>query len=83
MFSIRFQRSIMITRHAHMRMLEREVDAHLLQEVIDSGEVRYRDATHLWIFKAFAARSDNLLCAVVVLEDALVVKTVMHHFEVI
>jgi hypothetical protein len=24
----------------------------------------------------------NLLCAVLVLEDALIVKTVMHHFEI-
>jgi len=59
MFSIRFQRTIMITRHAQMRMLEREVNARLLLEVIDSGEVRYRDATHLWVFKAFTERSDN------------------------
>jgi hypothetical protein len=32
LFSIRFQRSIMITRHAQMRMLEREVDAGLLKK---------------------------------------------------
>ena len=52
-------------------------------DVIDSGETRYRDAAHLWVFKEFSERSDNLLCAVLVLEDTLVVKTVMHHFEVI
>jgi L-asparaginase/Glu-tRNA(Gln) amidotransferase subunit D len=27
-----------------------------------------------------ADRADNLICAVLVLEDAVVVKTVMHHF---
>jgi hypothetical protein len=26
-------------------------------------------------------RSDNLLCAVLVMEDAVIVKTVMHHWE--
>lgn len=52
-------------------------------DVIDSGETRYRDATHLWVYKEFSERLDNLLCAVLVLEDRLVVKTVMHHFEVI
>ena len=83
MYSMRFQRTIVITRHAQVRMDERRIDTILLLGVIDSGETRYRDATHLWVFKDFIERSDNLLCAVLVLEDRLVVKTVMHHFEVI
>jgi len=44
--------------------------------------VKYRDDSHVWIYKAYAGRNDNLLCAAVVLESVLVVKTVMHHFEV-
>jgi hypothetical protein len=83
MFSTRFQRIIVITRHAQMRMDERGIDEALLLDVIDSGETRYRDTTHLWVFKDIRDRTDNLLCAVLVLEDQLVVKTVMHHFEVI
>lgn len=83
MFSTRFQRIIVITRHAQMRMDERGINEALLLDVIDSGETRYRDTTHLWVFKDFRERSDNLLCAVLVLEDQLIVKTVMHHFEVI
>jgi hypothetical protein len=38
-------------------------------------------AGHHWLYKHFADRDDNLLCAAVVLETALVVKTVMHHWE--
>ncbi len=53
----------------------------MLLDVIDQGETRYRDSTHLWAFKEFPERNDNLLCAVVVLEDAVIVKTVMHHFS--
>lgn len=82
MFSTRFQRDIVITRHAQMRMQARGIGEALLLEVIESGETRYRDAAHLWVFKEFSDRSDNLLCAVLVLEDKLIVKTVMHHFEV-
>jgi len=41
----------------------------------------YKDALHLWVFKSIAGRDDNLLCAAVVLENVLVVKTVMHHFD--
>ena len=64
-------------------MTERNISEPLLLEIIDSGESRYRDATHLWMFKEFPARQDNLLCAVLILENCIVVKTVMHHFTVL
>lgn len=83
MYSIRFQRRLVVTRHARERMVERDISDAMLIEVIDEGETRYRDATHLWAFKAFPERHDNLLCAVLVLEDAVIVKTVMHHFSVL
>lgn len=66
MYSTRFQRTIVIIRHAQMRMDERGINDILLLDVIDSGETRYRDATHLWVFKDFSERSDNLLFAVLV-----------------
>ena len=64
-------------------MAERDISEAILLEVIDSGETRYKDTTHLWAFKEFPARHDNLLCAVLVLKDCVVVKTVMHHFTVL
>ncbi len=82
MFSIRFQRRVIVSAHARMRMIERVISDAMLLEVIDSGETRYKDSSHLWAFKEFPERHDNLLCAVLVLEDCVVVKTVMHHFEV-
>ncbi len=83
MFSQRFQRPVVVSTHAKIRMAEREISDTMLLEVIDSGETRYKDTTHLWAFKEFPARHDNLLCAVLVLEDCVVVKTVMHHFTVL
>lgn len=62
-------------------MIERNVSDEMLLDVIDNGQTRYSDATHLWAFKDFPERDDNLVCAVVVIDDALVVKTVMHHFS--
>jgi len=53
-----------------------------LLDLIETGTVRYRDGSHGWIHKAYAGRDDNLLCVAVVLESVLVVKTVMHHFDV-
>jgi hypothetical protein len=83
MFSTRFQRPVLISSHAKIRMVERNISEAMLLEVIDSGDARYKDATHLWAFKEFPERRDNLLCAVLVLEDCVVVKTVMHHFTVL
>ncbi|MFT3777071.1 MAG: DUF4258 domain-containing protein [Ottowia sp.] len=82
MRSTRFQRPIIVTRHAAIRMAERGISDAQLLAVIDTGETRYRDETHLWAFKHLPERQDNLICAVLVLEDAVVVKTVMHHFEI-
>lgn len=81
MFSARFQRPIVVTAHARKRMEERSISEALLVELIETGDTRHRDATHLWVFKEFANRLDNMLCAVLVIEDVLVVKTVMHHFS--
>lgn len=83
LFSQRFQREVCITRHARERLRERSISEVLLLEVIDTGEARYKDETHLWAFKSFPERDDDLLCAVLVLEDRLIVKTVMHHFTVL
>jgi len=81
MFSTRFQRPIVITRHARERMARRCISEALIFEVVETGTAKYKDAAHLWLYKAIAGRGDNLLCAAVVLDDALVVKTVMHHFD--
>jgi hypothetical protein len=83
MYSARFQRPIVITHHVRLRMVEREISDAMLLEVVDSGETRYRDENHLWAFKDFPERNDNLVCAVVVLENAVIVKTVMHHFSIL
>jgi len=62
-------------------MSDRGVSDALLLDIIETGELRYRDQTRVWIAKRFADRTNNLLCAAVVLDTALVVKTVMHHFS--
>ena len=62
-------------------MDERHISEAELLAVIDTGETHYKDASHLWAFKHLAGRADNLVCAVPVLEDSIVVKTVMHHFS--
>lgn len=81
MFSKRFQLSVVATRHARQRMAERDIDEALLLDLIETGTVRHKDETHLWLFKHYEGRDDNLLCVAAVVQDALVVKTVMHRFQ--
>ena len=80
MYSLRFERTARITRHARQRMQQRQIDDGLLAELIEHGECRYKNSQHLWIADHFEGRDDNLICAAVVLETELVVKTVMHKF---
>ncbi|CAO1661381.1 DUF4258 domain-containing protein [Halomonas sp. NYA30] len=81
MYSKRFNREVHITRHARERMQQRGLNEAQLSELLETGKTRFKDETRLWIAKAFVQRTDNLICAAVVLEDQLIVKTVMHHFE--
>jgi Domain of unknown function (DUF4258) len=80
MYSTRFERPVVLTRHAALRMVQRTITEFELLSVIDTGETKRKDETHLWAFKQLEGRSDNLICAVLVLETSVVVKTVMHDF---
>jgi len=70
-----------VTRHAVGRMGQRNIADDLLLDLIETGMIKYEDSVRLWIFKAYEERDDNLICAAISLEDYLVVKTVMHHFD--
>ena len=81
MHSQRFERRVTVTRHAQERMKQRGISEADLLELLECGGVRYKDEIRLWVAKHFEGRSDNLICAAVILEEQLVVKTVMHHFD--
>ena len=40
-----------------------------------------KDQVHCWLWKAVPGRDDNLLCVAALVADAVVVKTVMNHFD--
>jgi hypothetical protein len=80
LFSTRFNLPVVLTMHARKRLLDRAISIEELMQVIDTGETRFKDPTHLWAYKNLPGRTENLVCAVLVLEDAVVVKTVMHEF---
>ncbi|MBF0192838.1 MAG: DUF4258 domain-containing protein [Magnetococcales bacterium] len=79
--SARFKRPVVLTKHGQARMVEREIPLQMVADLIETGDAIHKDERHLWIVKAFPERSDNLICAAVVMENLLVVKTIMHNWQ--
>jgi len=83
MFSHRFERNIRLTHHVHDRMAKRDVSEAMLLDPIETGEVRHKSETEIWIFKRYPERQDTLVCAAVSLTQAVVVKTVMVDWKLV
>lgn len=81
MLSARFGRTVVLTHHARTRMVEREVSVALLSEIIETGTAKWKDSTRLWLYLPSTDHGGALACVVAVLENVLVVKTVMVHFD--
>ena len=81
MYSLRFNLPVVLTEHARLRMAERQMDAALILEIIDTGIVKEAGVAHYWLYKHIANRTDNLLCITAVVDNVVVVKTIKHHWE--
>ena len=81
LISSRFKGAIHITAHARKRMIERSIDDELLFDLIETGDLKFKDDKHAWIAKFYEDRNDNLICAAVVIDQTVIVKTVMFHFS--
>lgn len=81
MRSTRFGKDVAITVHAHERMRERDIDEATLLDTIETGVLQRIEGDHAFVFKHHPSRRDNLVCAAVVDEDRLIVKTVMIHWR--
>lgn len=83
-YSKRFRLHVRLTRHATSRMRERSIDVDLIRELIEEGKIREKeekDEKRFWIYHAFKNRDDNLICAAIVKEDLLIIKTIMHRWQ--
>ena len=81
MHSARFNLPVVLTEHARLRMAERNIHAALVLEIIDSGTLKEAGNSHYWLYKHLPDRADNLLCVAAVVDNVVVVKTIMHHWE--
>jgi len=64
-------------------MAERHIDQAVLRDLVETGVATHKNSRRLWVSKAYPNRDDNLICAAVVLEEQVVVKTVMHRWELL
>jgi hypothetical protein len=81
MHSERFHLPIVLTEHAKSRMQERGVSEAIIVEIIDTGTLKDAGSGHYRLYKHIDARNDNLLCVAAVIDNVVVVKTIMHHWE--
>lgn len=79
--SERFGKPVHLTHHAIDRIARRGLTEVEVRDLIETGDVKHKGDEHLWIFKSFADREDNLICAAVISRQALIVKTIMTHWE--
>ncbi len=80
-FSQRFGKNVWLTTHARKSMVRRGIDDATVEHVIEHGEIKRRDDTHMWVFKRIEGRTDNLICAAVLEQAAIIIKTVMTNWE--
>mgnify|MGYP000078873032 CR=1 FL=1 len=80
-FSKRFGKNVWVTNHARESMQRRNIDATTLERIIEEGEIKRRDTMNLWVFAHIQERADNLICAAVVEQASVVIKTVMVNWE--
>ncbi|MBK1718767.1 DUF4258 domain-containing protein [Thiocystis violacea] len=79
--SARFGKKVWLTNHAIESMAKRNVTLPEVKRLIEEGSYRAQHEPHGWIFHHFESRSDNLVCAAVSTEQAIIVKTVMVNWQ--
>ena len=80
-FSQRFHKNVWITNHARESMEKRNIDKSAIMEIINNGDIKQRDEIHLWVYKHIEGRTDNLICAAVIEQQAVIIVTVMTNWE--
>ena len=72
---------IVLTAHARQRAQERNMSMEVVRDIVDNGTQQEASPGHFWFYKHFPDRDDNLLCVAAVIDNVLVIKTVMHHWR--
>ena len=81
-YSERFNKSVWLTNHAIEAMAKRNITLPEVKILIESGDYRENKGPHGWIYYDFPERIDNLVCAAVVKDSAIIIKTIMIRWQV-
>jgi hypothetical protein len=81
-YSERFQKNVWLTNHAIESMAKRKITLPEVKKLIETGEYRELKGSHGWIYYNFPEREDNLVCAAVIDENAVIIKTIMVQWQV-
>ena len=79
--SKRFAKNVHLTHHAVQRMTQRGLSQPQIAVLIETGTVKQKDAEHWWIHQHVPGRNDNPVCAAVIVRQAVIIKTIMTHWE--
>ena len=72
---------IVLTTHAQQRAWERNISFEQIKDIVYTGLQQEAGPGHCWFYKHCPERDDNLLCVAAVIDNVLVIKTVMHHWR--
>ena len=61
--------------------MERNIPESIVLDLIETGTLKSKDKRHLWLFKRYPERDDNMLCIAAVNDEVLVVKTITNHWQ--
>ena len=72
-YSAKFEKNVWLTNHAIESMAKRKITLFEVKELIEFGKYRKLRENQGWIHHYFEERDDNLMCAAVVYEKALII----------
>ena len=81
-YSEKFGKNIWLTNHAIEAMAKRKIILPEVKKLIELGDYMDVEAGHGCIYYKFSKRDDNLMCAAVVNEKAIIIKTLMIRWRV-
>ena len=81
-YSEKTGKSVWLTNHAIEAMAKRKITLPEVKELIELGDYREVKGGDGWIYYKFPERDDNLMCAAVVNEKAIIIKTLMIRWRV-
>ena len=80
-YSDRFCKKVWLTNHAIEMMAKRKITLSDVNVLIEKGEYKNKNTNQGWIYYNFPEREDNLVCAAIINEKTVIIKTIMIRWQ--